>query len=310
MKRILFFGECMLEESGRGKSFGGDTLNTAVYLSRLLGGADISVGYATAMGMDNDSDYLLSQWQTEGLDTSLVRRIPDKLPGRYRIYTNANGERRFEYWRDDSAARYYFDVDPTPMEQALANKRWDYLYLSGISLAILADEHKHRLLALVRAFRQQGGRLIFDNNYRPQLWHSSDVRYWYSQIMHQADLALLTDEDETAIYGEQQLAQIMERCLAHRIPELVIKRGGSKALVLDKGGIHEIPAERVEDVVDTSAAGDAFAAGFLSLWLQDAPGSQAAEAGHRLAARVIQHHGAIIEADHMQDLTQPLIAES
>lgn len=309
MKQVLFFGECMLEQSSRGMGFGGDTLNSAVYLARLTRGQAVRVGYATALGTDADSDYLLGQWQQEGVDISLVRRLSDKLPGRYRIHTSTEGERHFEYWRDDSAARFYFSIGSTPLEQALAEKRWDYLYLSGISLAILPEEHKVRLLELVTAFRHQGGALIFDNNYRPQLWQGQDARLWYQRIMEQCDLALLTDEDEFAIYAEQRLSQIVQRCLDHKIPEVVVKRGGSKALVLDRSGMREIPAQRVEQVVDTSAAGDAFAAGFLSLWLQGAPGQQAAEAGHRLAARVIQYPGAIIEPQQMQDLI-PAIAES
>ncbi|ALS97183.1 sugar kinase [Lacimicrobium alkaliphilum] len=309
MKRILFFGEAMLEQSARGISFGGDTLNTAIYLARLTGRENVKVGYATALGTDDDSDSLLYQWQQEGLDLSLVRRLADKLPGRYRINTSADGERHFQYWRDDSAARFYFNIDSTPMEQALAHKQWDFLYVSGISLAILPDAHKERLLELISSFRQAGGKLIFDNNYRPQLWQQSQACLWYARIMAQTDLALLTDEDEFAIYGEQQLAQIISRCMALKIPEAVIKRGGSKALVLDKSDLCEVPAQRVEPVVDTSAAGDAFAAGFLSLWLQNASGQQAAKAGHKLAARVIQYPGAIIAPEQMSDLTQLFIAE-
>jgi 2-dehydro-3-deoxygluconokinase len=310
MKRILFFGECMLEQSTLGISFGGDTLNTALYLARLTKGDAVTVGYAAALGTDADSDYLLDQWQREGLDLSLVRRLADKLPGRYRIHTSAEGERHFQYWRDDSAARFYFNIDPTPMERSITQKQWDYLYLSGISLAILTDAHKARLLELVSRFRQSGGKLIFDNNYRPQLWQHSSASLWYARIMAQTDLALLTDEDEFAIYGEQQLSQIIRRCQEHKIPEVVIKRGSDKALVLYNDDQTEVPARQVEQVVDTCAAGDAFAAGFLSLWLQNASGRLAAEAGHKLAARVIQHPGAIIAPEHMPDLNQVVIPEN
>lgn len=309
MKRILFFGEAMLEQSARGISFGGDTLNSAIYLARLTTRDSVKVGYATALGIDTDSDNLYQRWQHEELDLSLVRRLADKLPGRYRIDTNADGERHFQYWRDDSAARFYFNIDSTPMEQAIADRQWDVLYVSGISLAILSDAHKARLLELISRFRQRGGKLVFDNNYRPQLWQHASARLWYARIMAQTDLALLTDEDELAIYGEQQLAQIISRCMAQKIPEVVIKRGSGNALLLDKSDLCEVPAQQVERVVDTSAAGDAFAAGFLSQWLLHASGQQAAEAGHRLAARVIQYPGAIIAPEHMSDLTQQFTAE-
>ena len=55
-------------------------------------------------------------------------------------------------------------------------------------------------------------------------------------------------------------------------------------------------------VVDTTAAGDSFAAGYLSRRLGGASTLEAATFGNRLAARVIQHRGALIGADLMADL--------
>ncbi|WP_088329679.1 sugar kinase [Lacimicrobium sp. SS2-24] len=302
MKRILFFGECMLEISARGEGFGGDTLNTALYLSRLLNAKDFQVGYATAIGDDSESDYLLRCWKSEGLDTRLVCRFKDKRPGRYQVHTDARGERQFQYWREDSAVRHYFDRHSTPMEQSLAQVEWDYLYLSGISLAILPHAHKERLWHSVSGFCKAGGKLIFDNNYRPQLWQHDDARYWYTRFMSLTHLALLTDVDEQAIYQASAPDSILARCRGAGISSVVIKRGSAGATVVWHDKVIEVPAHKVPKVVDTCAAGDAFAAGFLSAWLSGAPVTEAAKAGHRLAARVIQFAGAIILKEQMQDL--------
>jgi 2-dehydro-3-deoxygluconokinase len=56
----------------------------------------------------------------------------------------------------------------------------------------------------------------------------------------------------------------------------------------------EVPAVRVERVVDTTAAGDSFAGAYLAARLSGASAADAAVAGARLAAQVIQHRGAII----------------
>src|SRR3546814_5301015 len=128
MLRIASIGECMVELSesaeagapaaGRmQRTFGGDTLNTAVYLARCLRQSaaqppatvhpaavhPAAVHYVTALGDDPFSDEMLTTWQREGIETRLVARLPGRLPGLYIIRTDAAGERSFHYWR--SAAR-------------------------------------------------------------------------------------------------------------------------------------------------------------------------------------------------------------
>lgn len=63
----------------------------------------------------------------------------------------------------------------------------------------------------------------------------------------------------------------------------------------------EVPAIALppERVVDTTAAGDSFSAGYLAERLSGGSAQQAALRGHRLAATVIQHRGAIIPATAM-----------
>ena len=71
------------------RSWGGDTLNTALYLARL--GA--AVDNVTALGDDGWSSEMLAEWQSEGIGTGLVHRLPGRLPGLYIIQTDSRGER-------------------------------------------------------------------------------------------------------------------------------------------------------------------------------------------------------------------------
>ena len=174
---IAFFGECMVELSGQPlqRTFGGDTLNTALYLSRLGACRDLTVSYATALGTDNISRDMLASWQAEHIDVSMVRKLDDKLPGLYLVETEPSGERHFHYWRNDSAAKYYFSGGSSPLEQAIDQHRLDALYISGITLAILAEEAKAILITLLEKQQANGGKVLFNNIFRSQLWTSKQA---------------------------------------------------------------------------------------------------------------------------------------
>ena len=305
----MSFGECMLELQGTAfgamhQTYGGDTLNTAVYAARWGRAAGLQVDYATALGDDPLSSGMLSRWQAEGIGTSLVRRLPGRMPGLYLIEVDDRGERRFSYWRDQSAARAYFDAPAgsTPLEQCV--DRIDALYLSGISLAILPPDGRARLAAVCQALRERGATVAFDNNYRPRLWPDPALaRRCFEQFFELASVGLLTLDDQLALWPGPDAPAALDRTLALPCAEVVVKRGAASTLVRVAGQpVAEVPTEPVPRVVDTTAAGDSFAGAYLAARLAGATPVQAAAAGNRLAARVVQHRGAVIPAEALADL--------
>jgi 2-dehydro-3-deoxygluconokinase len=310
--RYVSFGECMLELQGQAfgamrQTYGGDTLNTAVYLARCGRAQGLQVDYATALGDDPLSSGLLQRWAAEGLGTGLVRRLPGRLPGLYLIEVDDGGERRFSYWRDQSAARAYFDADEgqTPLEQQA--HAIDALYFSGISLAILPPAGRARLLKVARQVRAQGGMVAFDNNYRPRLWADvASAREAFSAATEVATLALMTLDDEQALWGETDAAQQLTRTLALPCAEVVVKRGSAATLVrVSPGDAVAVDTVPVPRVVDTTAAGDSFAGAYVATRLGGGSAVQAAGAGNRLAACVVQHRGALVPAEAMPTPPQP-----
>jgi len=304
--RIVAIGECMIElrhEAGdlARQAFGGDTLNTSIYLARLAGPA-YTVSYATALGADDPySDAMLAQWTGEGIDTRFVSRVAGALPGLYSIHVDPHGERRFHYWRQNSPARRYLSTDGSPLEARLGDV--DLLYFSGISMAILPDEGRTRLFALIERLRARGARIVFDNNYRPRLWSSTDeARRSFVQAYAHADIALMTLSDEQELFALHDTTATQAHIDALPCGELVVKRGAEPTRVRADGRWHEVPTVAVPKVIDTTAAGDSFGAGYLSARLHGLAPQDAARAGNRLAAEVIQHPGAIIPASAMPPL--------
>jgi len=308
--QIAVIGECMVElkagEDGTlERGFGGDTLNTALYLARLTFQLPVDVHYVTALGEDGLSQQMLTAWQAEGIHTDMVQRLGNKAPGLYMIETDASGERRFTYWRSDAAARYWLEAPGTgQVIERLAGCQT--LYLSGISLAILPPASRERLLELLQSLRAGGSRVVFDNNYRPALWEDRDTtRRIYTEVLKQTDLALLTFDDEAALWDDPDPEAAIARSRGFGVGEVVIKRGAEPCLIVTDSGRTEVPAEVVaaDKVVDTTAAGDSFSAGYLAARLRGLPPGQAARWGHRLAGTVIQYPGAIIPLDAMPSLS-------
>lgn len=293
-------GECMVElkELSPGvlrQAFAGDTLNTAVYARRLLAN-NFELAYVTALGEDHFSQAMQVMWQDEGLQTDHVRVLGDKTPGLYYIHVDAQGERSFSYWRSDSAAKYMFSDDEgdSLIRQLMS---FDCLYLSGISLAILPQQDQDKLLHALANFP---GKLIFDNNFRPRLWPDVErARARYKQLLTCCDTALLTWDDEQALFGFERIDQSQAQCEALGVKEIVFKRGAEDCLIFFNGENYAVPAQKVSRVVDTTAAGDSFSAAYLSARLSGHDPAQAAHWGHQLAATVIQHEGGIIAREFM-----------
>jgi 2-dehydro-3-deoxygluconokinase len=305
--RVASIGECMIELRHRSASaldlaYGGDTLNTAVYLARLTKGRDVRVDYVTALGDDAYSNAMLTMWQDEGIGTALVARLAGRLPGLYTIRTDARGERSFTYWRAASAARDMLR-GARAEEVAAALARYDLLYLSGITLSILDPPQRAALAAIADRVRAHGGRVAFDSNYRPVGWPSAETaRAAFEEMLGRVDIALPTLDDEQALFGVKDAPGCAERLRRRGVAESAIKLGKAGCVLYSAKFTGEIPAEPVDEVVDSTAAGDSFNAGYLAARLLGGDPGEAARLGNRLGARVVAHPGAIIPGDVMADL--------
>lgn len=311
-RRVAAIGECMIEltEAGEGagdgggegtmrRGFGGDTLNTAVYMARLGAAAGIAVDYVSALGDDPYSDALVAAWEAEGIGTRLVARLPGRLPGLYAIRNEPNGERSFWYWRSASAARDML-AEPHGEAALTALKAYELIYVSGITLSILEEDARERLLEGLSAARVAGARIAVDTNWRPRNWPDPGAgRLWTTKLYRLADIALPSLDDQAGLFGDSHPAIAAERLLNLGVREVVVKDGARPSFIAGHGLRDWVAAEVVDRPVDTTAAGDSFNAAYLTARLAGRSQIAAAEAGHRLAATVVRHRGAILPADAM-----------
>jgi len=305
--KVAIIGECMLELShGNGDvsasnptamnlSYGGDTLNTAVYLARL----GLQTDYVTALGDDSKSDWMLSQWRAEGVGCDLVERYAGSVPGLYMIETDEAGERSFLYWRDSAPAKRLFDDEVGAQRLFKALSDYEWIYLSGITLALYHGASLHRFVALLAQYRKRGGKIAFDGNYRARLWPTvAEAQNAFRAIYRLCDLALPTLDDELTLFRDENADAVVRRLRLWGVAETVMKLGGEGCLVVGDIAVEKVPANKVS-VLDTTAAGDAFNAAYMAARFSGSTAREAAERGNWLAGVVIQHRGAIIPVGKM-----------
>ena len=302
--KIALIGECMIElqEIAPGETkqtFGGDTLNTAIYCARLARDLPLQIDYVTALGQDSFSDKMTRFWELEGVGSELVLRQEGELPGLYYIELDDQGERIFHYWRSAAAAKKCFEYhDSGVILEKLAD--YDGIYLSGISLAILTPQSLAILIQRLSELAARGVSIYFDCNYRPHLWTSKEQAIAiYKQLYGISDIVFLTTEEADILLECVQGHEVHQKLQSFGAKESILKDGENPCTIYSENEIFEVPAQKVVKVVDTTAAGDSFSAVYLVARRFGCAPVDAAKMAHQTAAYVVCHRGAVAPMDQM-----------
>ena len=244
--------------SGLDLKVGGAESNLAIALSRL----GIPAGWVSALGDDEPGQLVLDRVRAEGVDTSRVKRLPDRPTGLY-LREKVGAQTRVYYYRAGSAASALApgDLDRAYLEGA------DFLHLTGITPA-LSESCRAFTLWVAREARAAGARVSFDVNYRSKLWAADAARAFAEEVTLAVDVLLVGDEEARALWGRDD-PDLLRELAAAGPDEVVLKRGSEGSLALVGDAVFEAPAFPTQEV-DSIGAGDAFAAGFLAghLWGQ------------------------------------------
>lgn len=300
MIKVAAIGECMIEmlpqDGGLYKcGYAGDTFNMAQYLAWI--GENVQVSYVTALGADRFGREMLQVWQDNNIDTSLVMSSTEKSSGLYFADTDENGNRDYTFFRSDSAAKQMFNLPDSGrvFETVLT---YDVVYASAITMMILNETDRQKLIDLFKTAREKGIKTVFDTNYRAAGWKSADdAATWMTFILRHTDIALPTDDENRTVFGDKDAQETIDRIKALGVPEIAVKCGKEDCLSHHKGQQTRVAAAKDVKIADTTSAGDSFNAAYLYGRLNGLSPEEAAKWGHELASIVIQHRGALIPRD-------------
>ncbi|ATW02526.1 adenosine kinase [Sphingopyxis sp. BSNA05] len=108
---------------------------------------------------------------------------------------------------------------------------------------------------------------------------------------------LFANEAEIMMLAETEDFDAAVAQTAAKVETLVVTRSEKGAIAVRDGKTTAVAAEPVDQIVDTTGAGDLFAAGFLSGYIEERPMDECLTIGAVAAAEVISHYGARPEAD-------------
>jgi 2-dehydro-3-deoxygluconokinase len=285
---IVSIGEPLFElNQGRGESVfrpghGGDTSNVAIAAARQ--GA--RVAFVTAVGADQFGDSFLKLWQSEGIDTTAVKKSPVAHTGIYFV-THAPEGHVFSYMRAGSAASR---ITPEDMpKEAIRESR--IVHASGISQAI-SSSAADAVFAAFQAARAAKVLVSYDTNYRPRLWPADRARAVIHAAAALADVLKTSIEDALQLTDHREADRIVDHYLRLGPKVVALTLGELGAIVATAERRERIPARRTK-VVDATGAGDMFAGAFLAEYLRTNDPFAAGRYANVAAALSTEGYGAV-----------------
>lgn len=255
---------------------GGCAVNTAVALTRL----GLPVHLIGKVGCDPLGDFLLNDLEASGVKVQGVKRDARLGTSATMAMIDPDGERRFVHYIGANAALSPDDIDLSLVGQAAILHVGGCFVMPGLDGQPLAE--------LLRDARELGVKTCVDT-----AWDASGR--WMELLapcLPYIDYFVPSLAEARAVTGLSRPENVGQALLDQGTGIVALKMGAAGALVMAQDGeIIGAPAYRV-DVVDTTGAGDAFAAGFIAGIYLNLPLAETARLANAVGAMCVTGSGA------------------
>lgn len=266
------------------KGLAGAELNLSIGLSRL----GSSVSYITQLGEDPFGEYIYECIEKEeNINNEYINRTNEYSTGFYLKSKVLSGDPSIYYYRKNSAAA---NIDNTLIKKIDLNTH-RHIHITGISPA-LSHNMLENIIYLVKEGKKKGLSISFDPNIRLQLWESRNKMIeTMNSIASYADYITPNISEGKILTGKSDEVEIAEFFLEKGVKNVIVKLGSKGCFIKNNNIAEYVKGFKVDKVVDTVGAGDAFAAGLLSGILNGKNLVEAALIGNAMGAIAVTFKG-------------------
>lgn len=290
---IAIIGECLIELSANGsladtstlnKYFGGDTVTTAVAISRLGG----SVTYLTKVGNDGFSEFIISSLQKENIDTSLIK-TNDEQNGMYIVSHTLDNKEVLYYKRKTAATK--LSVEDFSQENI---KKLKLIYSTGVVQSLSASS-RELVRESFRIAKENDVMTAYDPNYTSCFMNSNDTKEYFEEIIDLTDIIFLSlKNDAVKLYDIESMDKVMHYMWDRGVKIVVIKSHIDNGYYTGyNGDISFTEFYNTQKAIDTTASGDVFNGGFLYALTNGYAPADAAKFASIVSGLQTQNYGAI-----------------
>ncbi|HTN14947.1 MAG TPA: adenosine kinase [Sphingomonadaceae bacterium] len=262
---------------------GGSAANTLAGLSAL----GLQCAFIGQVADDQLGEVFTHDIRAVGIDFDVAPRAGDPPTGRCLIFVTPDGQRTMNTFL---GASHYLPRESLNVE-AVADAA--ILYLEGYMWD--PAEPRAVMRQAIEAAKAAGRKVAFTLSEVFVIdMHGDDFQALIDDGL--IDILFANHHELAALTGEDDLEAGIA-ALSPKVPLLVVTRSSDGALAIAGDERAEVKAEPIAEVVDTTGAGDLFAAGFLSGHVRGESLTRSLEMGAVAAAEIISHYGARPEAD-------------
>lgn len=274
---VVCFGEILWDVLPSGIEPGGAPMNVAYHLRKL----NIASALITRVGTDDYGKALAALLTQQNIGTEYLQIDIHHPTGLVYAQPNERGDMQYDIVYPSAWDFIEYSEGYIPLLQQAE-------YLVYGSLITRNETSKNTLLQLMPLAKKR----VLDINLRPPHFTKEVVEQLFEKVdmlkLNADELQLISSWYGSAnnIYDDIKLLQDK-----FHIPIIVVTRGSEGAILNDNGNIYEHNGYQVI-VGDTVGSGDAFLAGLLYQYLQQAPPDEALDFACATGALIAAHHGA------------------